>query len=107
MSKKIGIESLSIVGYDGGECAKISGVDAQFARQGSMLCMFFNSEEVRDYDTAVKCDTEKYAKYFHGMLEKGIYIAPAQYEAMFVSTTHTGQDISKTIDAAYNSLKNL
>lgn len=89
------------------ECAKISGVDAQFARQGSMLCMFFNSEEVRDYDTAVKCDTEKYAKYFHGMLEKGIYIAPAQYEAMFVSTTHTGQDISKTIDAAYNSLKNL
>jgi glutamate-1-semialdehyde 2,1-aminomutase len=89
------------------ECAKISGVDAHFARRGSMLCMFFTDQEVVDFDTAITCDTKRYGEYFHGMLDQGVYLAPSQFESMFVSTTHTGQDINKTIDACYNTFKNM
>lgn len=63
---------------------------------GSLLCAFFTEEEVRDYDSALSSDVERYAQYFGYMLEHGIYIAPAQYEAMFVSAAHTDADIEKT-----------
>ena len=62
---------------------------------GSLLCAFFTEEEVRDYDSALSSDVERYAQYFGYMLEHGIYIAPAQYEAMFVSAAHTDADIEK------------
>lgn len=74
-------------------------------RVGSMSCMFFTEEEVTDFKTAVKSNTELYGKYFHEMLKRGIYLAPAQFEAMFVSSVHSKEDLDKTIDAHYESLK--
>lgn len=65
---------------------------------GSLMSIFFTEEKVTDYLTAVNSDTAKYAKYFGFMLENGIYIAPSQFEAMFISDAHTDGDIEKTCD---------
>lgn len=65
-------------------------------RVGSLLCPFFTDKKVESYTDALSSDTEKYAEYFSFMLEKGIYIAPSQFEAMFVSYAHTDEDIEKT-----------
>ncbi len=82
-------------------------VDKNFAmtRVGSMSCMFFTEEEVTDFNSAVKSDTELYGKYFHEMLNRGVYLAPAQFEAMFISTEHSKDDLDKTITAHLGSLK--
>lgn len=66
---------------------------------GSLMSVFFTKEKVRDYKTAVSSDTGKYADYFNGMLEQGIYLAPSQFEAMFVSAAHTQEDLQKTGEA--------
>jgi glutamate-1-semialdehyde 2,1-aminomutase len=66
-------------------------------RVGSMMTLFFVGEEVKNYKTAVKSNTVKFGKYFNGMLKRGIYLAPAQFEAIFVSTAHSLDDIQKTI----------
>jgi len=76
-------------------------------RVGSMSCLFFTEEHVNDFATALKSDAALYGKYFHKMLEKGIYLAPSQFEAMFVSTAHSTEDLDKTIEANYLSLKEL
>jgi glutamate-1-semialdehyde 2,1-aminomutase len=73
-------------------------------RIGSMMCMFFTEEKVTDFNSAVKSNTELYGKYFHKMLDQGVYLAPAQFEALFVSTVHSKEDLDKTIEAHYNSL---
>lgn len=65
-------------------------------RIGSMICMFFTEIPVKNFNSAVQSDTDLYAKYFHLMLERGIYLAPAQFEAMFVSLAHTKEDLDKT-----------
>ena len=69
------------------------------------MSIFFTEEKVTDYLTAVNSDTAKYAKYFGFMLENGIYIAPSQFEAMFISAAHTDEDIEYTINASYEALK--
>jgi glutamate-1-semialdehyde 2,1-aminomutase len=74
-------------------------------RVGSMFCMFFTEQPVNDFKTAITSDTELYGKYFHGMLERGIYLAPAQFEAVFISTAHSNDDLEKTIAAHYETLK--
>ena len=74
-------------------------------RVGSMGCLFFTENEVWDYDAALKCDTEKYAVYFREMLARGIYLAPSQFEAFFISAAHSDEDIEKTIAANYEALK--
>jgi len=76
-------------------------------RIGSMMCMFFTEEPVYNFKSAVKSDTNLYGKYFHEMLKRGIYLAPAQYEALFVSTAHSYDDLDKTIKAHYESLKSI
>lgn len=73
-------------------------------RVGSMMCMFFTEEPVDDFNSAVKSDTELYGKYYHQMLQRGIYLAPAQFEALFVSTAHSNEDLDKTIEAHRESL---
>ena len=73
-------------------------------RVGSMMCMFFNEEPVNDFKTAVNSDTVLYGKYFHEMLNRGIYLAPAQFEALFVSTAHSKEDLDKTIKAHKEAL---
>ncbi|NUN22413.1 MAG: glutamate-1-semialdehyde 2,1-aminomutase [Candidatus Jettenia caeni] len=78
---------------------KDAKIPAYHTRIGSMLCTFFTDQPVTDYTTAKKCNTERYAKFFHGMLEKGFYFAPSQFEAIFVSTCHGEKEIDATIDA--------
>lgn len=75
------------------------GIKAVQTRVGSMLCLFFTDREVIDYDTAISSNKETYAKYFHGMLEAGIYLAPSQFEAMFVSYAHSQEDLERTVAA--------
>jgi glutamate-1-semialdehyde 2,1-aminomutase len=71
-----------------------------FQRVGSMGTLFFRSGPVRDFDDASASDTERYGAYFQHMLERGIYIAPSQFEALFVSTAHGSVEIERTIEAA-------
>lgn len=66
---------------------------------GSLLSVFFTSKQVTDYETAVSADKEVYARYFRHMLSCGIYLAPSQFEAMFVSAAHTDDDVQKTCEA--------
>jgi glutamate-1-semialdehyde 2,1-aminomutase len=76
------------------------GIAHQSARAGSMFGTFFNDQPVYDVETAMKSDAALYAKYFHAMLENGIYLAPSQFEAGFVSTAHTTRDVERTLHAA-------
>ena len=62
---------------------------------------------VTDYNSAVKSDTKLYGKYFHEMLKRGIYLPPAQFEAMLVSNAHSNEDLDKTIGANYDVLKTI
>lgn len=75
------------------------GIKATQTRVGSMMCMFFTDKDVIDYDSAVSSDKQMYGKYFHSMLSSGIYLAPSQFEAMFVSIAHSDADIEQTIAA--------
>lgn len=74
-------------------------------RISSILTLFFTDKSVYDYDTALISNTEKYARYFHEMLKRGIYLPPSQFEALFISTAHTKKDLEKTIKANFESLK--
>ncbi|MBI2428947.1 MAG: glutamate-1-semialdehyde 2,1-aminomutase [Ignavibacteriales bacterium] len=74
-------------------------------RVGSMFTLFFTTETVKDYDTAKTSDTKLFGKYFNEMLNRGIYLAPSQFEAAFMSAVHTECDIDKTLTAAEESLK--
>jgi glutamate-1-semialdehyde 2,1-aminomutase len=69
-------------------------------RVGSMFTFFFTDQPVHDWESAKACDTARFAKFFHFLLERGIYIAPSQFEAGFVSAAHTEDDIRVTTDAA-------
>lgn len=87
------------------ETIKNAGNNFQINRIGSMMTIFFTEEPVTDYNSAVKSDTKLYAKYFHEMLKRGIYLPPAQFEALFVSTAHSKEDLDKTIIASSEALK--
>jgi len=67
--------------------------------------LFFATEPVRDYVGAKRSDTKRYARFFREMLDRGIFLAPSQFEATFVSTAHTTEDIDRTVAAARDSLK--
>jgi len=69
-------------------------------RVGSMFTFFFSPNPVTDWESAKKCDTARFGKLFHFLLERGVYIAPSQFEAGFVSAAHTEEDIRSTVDAA-------
>ncbi|BDV44759.1 glutamate-1-semialdehyde 2,1-aminomutase [Geotalea uraniireducens] len=87
--------------------AKAAGCPLYGTRVGSMFCAFFGTEEVHDWDSAAKCNTAAFAKYFRAMLEEGIYLAPSQFETAFMSAAHTLPEIERTIDAARKSFKSL
>jgi glutamate-1-semialdehyde 2,1-aminomutase len=89
------------------EAARDLGVGVTLNRVGSMMTMFFTPGPVTDYASATKSDTLAYARFFRAMLEEGIYLAPSQFEAAFLSTAHTGADIAKTIKAARTAFKKL
>ncbi|MBI3961236.1 MAG: glutamate-1-semialdehyde 2,1-aminomutase [Deinococcus sp.] len=81
-----------------------AGVPSYTTYVGSMFSAFFTSREVVDYDTAKTSDTQLFARYFRQMLERGIYLAPSQFEAGFVSLAHTEKDIDRTIQAHSEAL---
>jgi len=85
--------------------ASEAGVAMTSNRVGSMTTAFFRSGDVTNYTDAVASDTESYARFFHGMLERGIYLAPSQFEATFVSLAHTDDEIDTTIAAAAATLR--
>lgn len=87
--------------------AKRAGIALSQTRVGSMLTSFFTQEPVVDWNSAKKSDTKRYGLFFHGMLEQGIYLAPSQFEAAFLSTAHTSADVEKTIRAARVAFKSL
>ena len=87
-------------------CEKL-GLNYAFNSIESLGCMFFTEPEVTSFSDAVKSDTELYGKFFHGMLEKGVNLAPSQFECMFVSAAHSYEDLDKTIEIHYEVLKNL
>jgi glutamate-1-semialdehyde 2,1-aminomutase len=74
-----------------------AGKPVQLARKGSILTAFFAQEPVTDYPSAKRTDTKAFARYFHGLLDQGVYIAPSQFEAMFISAAHSEEDIDQTL----------
>ena len=78
------------------------GDRVQVNQVGSLMSVFFTKEPVVDYDSATSSDTEAYAAYFNAMLQQGIYLAPSQFEAMFVSAVHSKEDLARTIEAMHN-----
>ncbi len=85
--------------------ARKSGLKACVNRIGSLVCLFFGIDGAHDYKSVKVADTERYAKYFRGMLDSGVYLAPSQFEAMFVSAAHSERDIDETLDRAESLLK--
>lgn len=89
------------------ESATRTGVELSVNRVGSMFSAFFTSKKVTDYATACSSNTGHFSLYFKSMLESGIYIAPSQFEAAFISTAHSENDIEQTLMSAGNSLRAL
>jgi glutamate-1-semialdehyde 2,1-aminomutase len=87
--------------------AEAAEVPVRINRVGSLLTAFFTTEDVTDYTAVLRSDRERYAAYFRGMLSRGVFLAPSQFEAMFVSTMHTDADIVATGEAAEASLQAL
>lgn len=111
-----GIETLKILKSEKGIYEKIAQSTKQIAdavkealgnqvcvnRIGSLMSVFFTDRQVVDFETATGADTQKYADYFNYMLEQGIYLAPSQFEAMFVSNAHSKEDLDRTCQAISN-----
>jgi glutamate-1-semialdehyde 2,1-aminomutase len=89
------------------ENLKRAGVRAVQNRAGSISCLFFTRGRVRDYATAKRANTRRYANYFSRMLRGGIYLAPSQFEASFISLAHTRGDLEKTLAVQRRALKNI
>ena len=89
------------------DAAARARVPVQFNRCGSMFCGYFTREPVHHLADAMKSDRERFKKFFHGMLNEGVYLAPSQFEAGFISTAHTPADIDQTVRAAAKVLQAL
>jgi glutamate-1-semialdehyde 2,1-aminomutase len=100
-------ETSAVLAKGIGEAAQKAGVPLTQTRVGSILGAFFTSNPVVDWDTAKLSDTKRYGQFFHQMLEQGVYLAPSQFEAAFLSTAHSARDIGYTIKAAAAAFKKL
>jgi glutamate-1-semialdehyde 2,1-aminomutase len=89
------------------QAAREAGVPLTYNRVGSMFTWFFTGELVTDWASAAKCDTARFGKFHRAMLDEGIYLPPSQFEAAFLSTAHTDDDIHRTVEAARKAFKNL
>ncbi len=89
------------------EAAANAGISTSMNRVGSMFSTFFTKVKVKDYATATSSDTKLFASYFEQMLKRGIYFAPSQFEAGFMSLAHTTEDIEKTVEAAAKAFQSL
>ncbi len=89
------------------DAAKAAGVTVTWQRLGSMFCGYFTAGPVWNLSDAMRSDRAKFAKFFHGMLAEGVYLAPSQFEAGFISTAHTPDDIDATVRAAAKVLRTI
>ncbi|MCP2520109.1 glutamate-1-semialdehyde 2,1-aminomutase [Candidatus Aminicenantes bacterium AC-708-M15] len=89
------------------ENMKKLNLNFSYNRIGSMSCLFFTEQKVKDLNTAKKSDLKKFSIYFHEMLKRGIYLPPSQFETIFISIAHSEEDIEKTIQANFDSLKTI
>jgi glutamate-1-semialdehyde 2,1-aminomutase len=87
------------------DAAKRAGVSVYTTRIGSMFCTFFTDQSVTDYASTSFADTAQFRRYFHALIDAGIYVAPSQFEAGFVSTAHTDDDIKRTIEVSYQAFQ--
>jgi glutamate-1-semialdehyde 2,1-aminomutase len=90
-----------------GAAAKKAGVPVYQTQVGTMFCTYFTDIAVENYQQAQQADTKQFARYFAGMLDRGIYLAPSQFEAGFLSAAHTQDDLEKTLEAMEKSLAEL
>ncbi len=84
-----------------------AGINVKADSAGAMAGLFFTDRDVKNFDDARQCDLKLFSAYFNAMIEKGIYLAPSQFEAIFLSTVHTDTDIDKTVKAAYEVMAGL
>jgi glutamate-1-semialdehyde 2,1-aminomutase len=89
------------------EAAKAAGVALTVNSCGSMFCGYFTAEPVWNLADAMKSDRERFKKFFHGMLNAGVYLAPSQFESGFISVAHSPADIDATVKAAAAAMKGL
>ncbi len=89
------------------DAAKSANVPVQFNRCGSMFCGYFTAQPVWNVADAMHSDRARFGKYFHGLLDEGVYLAPSQFEAGFLSTAHSSEDIERTVRAAAKVMKTL
>ncbi|MEN8189507.1 MAG: glutamate-1-semialdehyde 2,1-aminomutase [Thermodesulfobacteriota bacterium] len=89
------------------QAAESAGIDVQLNRVGSMMTGFFTAEPVVDFDSAMKCDTDRYGSHYRQMLEKGIYLAPSQFECAFISSAQSDEDLEKFVKMTEWSFKKL
>ena len=82
-----------------------SGAGFSLNHAGSLGCVFFTEGPVTNYEEAQTSDTKRFADYFRKMLDKGVYLAPSQFEAMFLSAAHTAADLDRTLEAAREALR--
>jgi glutamate-1-semialdehyde 2,1-aminomutase len=87
--------------------ASEAGFTTRTNRVGSMFTLFFTNEAVTDWTTASKSDRELYGKFFHAMLDEGVYLAPSQFEAAFLGTAHTDELLDRTIEAAHRAFEKI
>jgi glutamate-1-semialdehyde 2,1-aminomutase len=84
---------------------KAAGLGHVFYRVGSMFCLYFTGRPVRNLDDAKTADPKAFAKFFHALLEKGVYLAPSQFETGFISAAHSEADIAETARAVAEALR--
>jgi glutamate-1-semialdehyde 2,1-aminomutase len=89
------------------DAAREAGIPLQVNAFGSVLTPFFTDRAVRDYDSATSADTARYAEFFRGMLARGIYLPPSQFEGWFLSGAHTAKDVDATVKAAHEVMRTL
>ncbi|MFN3739892.1 MAG: glutamate-1-semialdehyde 2,1-aminomutase [Thermodesulfovibrionales bacterium] len=89
------------------DASKKAGVETRAYRAGTMFCTYFTGQDVYDYQTAKTSDTERFGRFFRGMLERGVYLAPSQFEAGFLSIAHSEKDIDRTVRSAFEVMRKL
>ena len=85
--------------------AREADVEVQIQSCGSMFTVFFSAEPVTDFEAAKRSDTQRFARFFQGILEEGVYLAPSQFEACFVSLAHDQNAVTQTIEGACAAFK--
>ena len=104
-------DELSVKGAYFAQCLRVlgeeTGVPIQVNQIGSLATVFFTEQPVTDFESACGSDLERFARWYRGLMERGIYVAPSQFEALFLSAAHTQEDLGRVLEAAGETLRTL